>query len=985
MFEPGDAPRVFGLAPGVDFPRGLVDGLCARMDHQPPEALARVQLIVNTTRMARRVQALFDAGPARLLPRLHLVTHLDQIEPTVALTAAVSPLRRRLELIELVAGLIERQVDLAPQTSLYALTVSLAGLMDEMQGEGVTADDIRNLDVSDQSAHWQRAQTFIGIAHEFLQQTSTKADKEARQRQMVLALAARWKLNPPQNPVILAGSTGSRGTTLLLMEAISRLPQGALVLPGYDFDMPSAEWAQLDNPLTSQDHPQYRFHKLLKEIGLDHAMVQEWHSAKPPAATRNALISLSLRPAPVTHAWLTEGPQLRDLADATEKVTLVEAPSPRLEALTIAMRLRLAVENGQRAAVITPDRMLTRQITAALDQWDILPDDSAGAPLHLSPPGRYLRHVANLFHRRLDAEALLTLLKHPLTHGGESRGTHVLNTQRLELQIRRFGLPYPTGAQIVALMQRLGLPDDQADAARAWASWVGRIFDGVFQPERIPLGDWVARHVALAESLAAGQDGAGSGALWDKKAGREALVVMQQLKEEAEHGSVMLPQDYINLVGALLSDGEVRDRDAPHPGVMIWGTLEARVQGAELVILAGLNDGTWPEAPDPDPWLNRSLRHQAGLLLPERRIGLSAHDYQQAVAAPEVWITRAIRSDDAETVPSRWLNRLGNLLDGLKNQNGPELLTGMRARGSSWIARAQQFEAVVPVPAAPRPAPRPPAKARPARLAVTDIKHLIRDPYAIYAMHVLRLRKLGPLVQNADALARGTVSHAVMEAFVRQSVQTPERLTSEALMDLARDIIADDVPWPAARALWAARLKRISNWFVARELERRQHATPIAFEDDAKGKLLWPDLGFTLVGRADRIDQDSSGNILLYDYKTGAVPTAREQRFFDKQLLIEAAMVEEGAFDRIGPQHVAGAVFIGLGAKPEEVEAPLLDEAPSKVLAELRVLITAYLEVDQGYTARRALKKDSHPSDYDLLSRFGEWDETQDPVTEDLT
>ena len=97
----------------------------------------------------------------------------------------------------------------------------------------------------------------------------------------------------------------------------------------------------------------------------------------------------------------------------------------------------------------------------------------------------------------------------------------------------------------------------------------------------------------------------------------------------------------------------MRNPHLGHPNVLVWGTLEARVQGADLLILAGLNEGSWPEAPAPDPWLNRQMRADAGLLLPERRIGLSAHDFQQAIAAKEVWLTRSQRSDDAQTVPSR--------------------------------------------------------------------------------------------------------------------------------------------------------------------------------------------------------------------------------------------------------------------------------------------------------------------------------------------
>ena len=985
MFEPHAIPRIFGVAPGVDFPRALRDGLLARSEGQPPEALARIQLIVNTARMERRLRQLFDADGPRLLPRIHLLTQLDMLDPAVVLPTAVSPLRRRLELISLVSRLIDQQPELAPRSSLYDLTDSLAALMDELQGEGVPGDAIAALDVSDESGHWQRAQTFIRIAQHFLGETATRPDKEARQRQLVIALAEKWQAAPPANPVILAGSTGSRGTTMLLMEAIAQLPQGALVLPGFDFDMPRAQWLNLEDALLSEDHPQYRFYKLLRQLSLSRGDVAPWHDTPPPSAPRNALVSLSLRPAPVTDAWLTDGPKLSDLDKATAGLTLIEAPSPRAEALAIALRLRKAAEEGQTAALISPDRMLTRQVTAALDQWGILPDDSAGTPLHLSPPGRFLRHTAALLHRRLDAEALLTLLKHPLTHSAANRAAHVLNTQRLELRIRRKGLPYPEPDSIFRLLTGTVTSSEDRAELESWAAWVGATFCGLTQTDEQPLEAWVQAHIALSETVSNGSNGVDAGELWQKKAGQKAREVLSDLRNQARHGGQLSAADYADLVGALLADGEVRDRDAPHPHIMIWGTLEARVQGADLVILAGLNDGTWPEAPAPDPWLNRSLRHKAGLLLPERRIGLAAHDYQQAIAAPEVWLTRAIRSEDAETVASRWINRLVNLLEGLPMLQGPQLLQQMRDRGNKWLNQAVAFEAVKPATPARRPSPRPPAKSRPAQLSVTEIKRLIRDPYAIYARHVLKLNRLGPLVQTPDALLRGNVLHDVMEAFVRGVDRDPAMLTPEALSDVARQHLQEAVAWPAARTLWAARLARVADWFVAQEKARRLSAAPAAYEDDAKGRLFWPDMNFAINARADRIDRSDDDDILIYDYKTGNPPSKAEQAAFDKQLLIEAAMVEEGAFPAIGPAHVSQAVFIGLGASPKEIPAPLDEEPPAVILTQLRDLIRAYQVENQGFTSRRMMQKDAVDGDYDLLARFGEWDVTDEPWPEDLT
>jgi double-strand break repair protein AddB len=985
MFEPSDKPRLFGLPPGVDFPRALIDGISERLEGHPPEALARVDLIVNTRRMERRLREIFDAGPPRLLPRIHVIDHLDALVPSVVVPPATSPLRRRLELIALVSKLLDASPDLAPRASLYALSDSLAGLIDEMQGEGVTMDDILALDVSDQSGHWKRAQQFLQIAHHYLSQTGTRPDREARQRQLVTRIAAHWQDTPPQHPIIVAGSTGSRGTTSLLMQAVSRLPQGAIVLPGFDFDMPKSVWTALDADLMSEDHPQYRFHHLMRALEVVSGDISEWTHAAPPSPARNALISLSLRPAPVTHVWLTEGPRLRSLSQATASLTLVQAPTPRTEALAIALRLRKAVAEGKTAALITPDRMLTRQVTSALDRWDIVPDDSAGVPLQLSPPGRFLRHVAALFAKPLDAEALLTLLKHPLTHSAGNRNLHQLHTQRLELQIRRDGLPYPDPEGVLQLARKAVSRSPAPDQMDLWANWIGRSLTARRMKGEQPLSEWVEAHLTLAAQIADGAAPEGDSELWKKTAGEKAQGVMTALSEDAKHGGMMNAADYADLVGALLAEQEVRDRDAPHPDVMIWGTLEARVQGADLVILGGLNDGTWPEAPPPDPWLNRQMRLKAGLLLPERRVGLSAHDYQQAVAAPEVWLTRAIRSDEAETVPSRWINRLGNLLNGLEQEGGKAAWEAMVSRGNHWLDQAEALEAVARTDPAQRPSPRPPRAARPHHLSVTEIKRLIRDPYAIYAKHSLKLRALNPLVQSPDAPVRGIIIHDIMERFIKSVAADPAMLTRAHLLETAAEVLEIAAPWPAARVMWLAKLERVADWFIENETLRQSYSSPIAFENAAMGTHEFSDLGFTLKGFADRIDRTEDGDILIYDYKTGAPPSKKEQALFDKQLLLEAAMVEEGGFREIGPASVAHASYIGLGSKPVEIPAPLTDESPQQVLSKLHDLIARYLADEQGFTSRRMVKTDDFAGDYDQLARFGEWDATQDPTPEDLT
>lgn len=742
MFDETGVPRVFAVPPGADFPQALVDGLLRRQRGRPHESMARVHIVVNTRRMERRIKSLLSATGALLLPRITLINDLDVLPGARPVAPPVSALQRRLELARLIRQLLDQHPDLASADSAFDLADSLAGLIDEMHGEGVEPGDIASLDISDLSGHWARAQQFIAIADIYIRTIEIGPDAEARQRQIATDLIKTWSSNPPSDPILIAGSTGSRGTTSMLMQAVAHLPQGAVILPGFDFDAPPHMWDQLTDALSGEDHPQFRFARLMQSLNIGCNAVLRWcESAVPPAPERSSLVSLALRPAPFTDAWLSEGADQGGIAAATEEMALIEANTPRDEALAIALRLRQAAEDGQNAALITPDRMLTRQVAAALDRWNIVPDDSAGIPLHLSPPGRFLRHVSDLFVVRLRSDAMLTLLKHPLAHSGGNRGDHLRLSRDLELFLRRRGIPYPERDSLVAFQ-------DKSGADPNWIAWLDQWFLNQQLPGPAPLSVWVERLVETAEAISAGADRTGSGELWNQNAGRSATTVVSALREASDAGGPLSAREFSTLLSHILTQDVVRDRDAADGSIMIWGTLEARVQGASLVILGGLNEGSWPEAPAPDPWLNRALRQQAGLLLPDRRIGLSAHDFQQAVNAPEVLLTRSKRSDDAETVPSRWVNRLTNLLAGLTEQGGEDALAAMRERGALWLRRAAALDDADRVTPAIRPSPRPPVAARPRQLSVTEIKRLIRDPYAIYARHVLRLRPLDPLVKT---------------------------------------------------------------------------------------------------------------------------------------------------------------------------------------------------------------------------------------------
>ncbi|SIS58151.1 double-strand break repair protein AddB [Phaeovulum vinaykumarii] len=978
---------LFALPPGADFAARFADGLIARMAGQPPEAMARVRIFANAGRMRREIAA---ALSARLgdgyLPRLGLVTDLADW-PLPGIVPAVPALRRELELAALIADMDRRLPDFAPGSGLFALARSLARLMAEMHDEGVPPEAFERLEIAESHAiHWQRSLAFVRLVARFFDPEAAPVPA-ARARAVLDALRARWTQAPPQGPMIVVGSTGSRGTTAGFLRLVAGLPQGAVVLPGFDFEMPAALWADLAaGPVPAEDHPQYRAAALLSEMGLGPEAVRPWAPAPEVSRARNRLVSLALRPAPVTDRWRAEGAGLHDLPEGAAGLSLIEAPDPRHEALAIALALRGALAEGRRAALVTPDRVLARRVTAALDRWGLRPDDSAGLPLDLSPPGRLLRHVAGLMGRPLEPEPLLILLKHPLTAtGADMRGPHLRLTRELELWMRRRGVAFPAPATLAPWIAR------DPEVRAPWAAWFLDALAELETAAEASLADHIGLHLRVTEALAAGPGGdvAASG-LWAREGGAETRAVLDALAAEADAAGVLAPRQYGDLLGGLLAEGRISAVAEVDPRIVIRGTLEARALSADLVVLGALNEGSWPAPPAPDPWLSRKMRLDLGLTLPERQVGLAAHDFQQAVAAPQVILSRALRDGDSECVPARWLNRLTNLMQGLPDQGGAAALEAMRARGQTWLARARALEAaeIAALPPAarqlaPRPKPCPPLAARPRELPVTTIARLIRDPYAVYAREVLRLRPLDPLRPEPDAGLRGEVLHRIVEMFLRARPETETAETAAArLMATAEEVLETDVAWALPRRLWLARLERLSAGFAADEAARAARGRPVVIEQG--GGLDLPGLGFRLTARPDRIDLLNDGRAHVFDYKSGRVPSRKQIDTYDKQLPLTAGLVERGAFGALGVTEVAAVSHVALGGAGGETCHTLTPEELRETWEGLSRLIARYLAPDQGFTARRALMKDTDVSDYDHLSRLGEWEPSDLPRQEDV-
>jgi RecB family exonuclease len=320
-----------------------------------------------------------------------------------------------------------------------------------------------------------------------------------------------------------------------------------------------------------------------------------------------------------------------------------------------------------------------------------------------------------------------------------------------------------------------------------------------------------------------------------------------------------------------------------------------------------------------------------------------------------------------------------NLLDGASAET-QDALKAMRARGDAYVALAERvLSPEANVDFEPRPAPAPPATARPEQLSVTEVETLIRDPYAIYAKRVLRLKALDPLRSDPDARLRGTILHDILHRFVDQTrAGLPDRDTARALlMAITDEELAKAAPFPAVRLLWRARMERAAGFILDTEGALRALGTPDFLETDGTWPV--PGTGVTLTVRADRLDMQHDGTLAIYDYKSGSPPSDKEERHFAKQLWIEALMAEAGAFEGLPAGHSVGRIgYIGLGSQPKfdpvEVDVTALREIGEglvKRLAHMRDPAT-------GFPSRRSIKNLRFAGDYDQLARHGEWDEAME-------
>ncbi len=967
---------VYTIPAGLSFVESLAQGILDKAGDDPL-TLARMQILLPTRRACRSLREAFlklSKGKPLLLPRMNPIGDVDEeelsltlagMEEELALPPAIAPLRRKFLLMKLIGKLgLDRGIE-----QDMMLTNALGRLMDQVYTEDLDLANLPSIvDRADFAAHWQVSLDFLEILSKhwpLILAEHGAIDSADRRNRLLKKLAAHWQKNPPSHPIIAAGSTGSIPATAMLLKTIANLPDGCIVLPGLDQGMDEESWAAMDDT-----HPQATLRHLLQTLDVNRADIELWENTKDREKIR-ALSTEIMRPADTAEEWQTIKSRLK-ITPSDLAIERYDCANPQEEALVIALSLRGVLQDKEKtAALVTPDRRLARRVAMACRRWGIEIDDSAGQPLPETRVGVYLRLCMEAVCDEMKPVALLNFCKHTLclpSRYNDWRGS----VRALDCTIFR-GPAFQGGLSAyepkLTDREQRGRPIKHL---RHTLDFIARAFSPLLdlakRDEKIPFSQWCEAHLRVAEFFAAPD------ILWAGQDGEAATSFFSDLRDQSNLLPSVTADEYLAILTQAMRSIAVRPAYGLHPRLMILGQLEARLVEADVMILSGLNEKTWPPDPGIDPWMSRPMRKRFGLPPLERAIGLSAHDFVQSLCAERVILTRALRVDGTPTVPSRWLQRMDTVLQACGLD--PEIL-----RSHDTLTMARQMDHTDDYKPWERPAPRPPVSARPRQLSVTRIETWMSDPYSIYARSILDLKPLDPLEQSLDAAMRGTLIHKVLDRFANAC---PGELPPDA-QDIFMNIASEELDALSleqdVKNFWQPRLAKIAAWLIASENSWRQTLWPAKLE--AQGQMQFDGKAgpFTLTARADRIDQSLDGTTgAIIDYKSGGTFSLTGMKNGQyPQLPLEALILEEGGFEGVKKLNIANLSYwvVSGGKQGGEIKSMTkpadLSVAKANARQGLQDLVDTFDREETPYYSLPRPEKAPRFNDYKHLARVLEW------------
>ncbi|MGD9638833.1 MAG: double-strand break repair protein AddB [Alphaproteobacteria bacterium] len=975
----------------ISLARSFLDALASKILNYVDDnllALCDITIFLPNRRACRSLAEAFlrlSAGKVILLPKILSLGDIDDDDLTLLSTKeieippAINELEKKLILSKLIKAKFEAKDNPISYDTALSLASELSKLLNEVINEGADLDKINDLIPQEFAEHWQETIDFLSIITTYwqpiLEEKGCIESAERRQR-LIDEQINYWHHNPPQNTVIMAGFSGFQPIISQMMNTVANLDKGLVVFYGLDFLLSDDAYSHIE-----ENHPQYGIKRFLEKLELSRFDVSELdfldlelkNNGHIFNQSRVKLCSEIMLPAENTKDWL-EADGIDD--EAVSGLNVINFKDHREEALGIALMMRQALETkGKTAALVTPDRNLARSVAAELERWHITLDDSAGKPLTKTPIGIFILLTAEMVIKDFAPKELLSALKHPFSCGGISAPAFRSMVRKLEIAVLRGVCPTNGINGLKTALIRFCTEHNKSDELSSWLdelSAKAQLFYDLCQKETASFKELLKAHMEFIEELASDDQEKGYFKLWRNDDGEAAAEFISSLYEKADLLPTIRPQEYFGIISNLMSPQNVRSKYHSHNRLAILGLMEARLQRYDLMIMGSVNEEIWSTV-NTDPFMNRKMRSEIGLPSPDCYLGFMAYDFAANFCAPRVVITRAGKENGSPTTCSRWLLKLSAIIDILElndvfnaNSKSSELLKYY----ISAIDKPEKIEAIAP------PAPCPPVESRPRKLAVTGIETLMRDPYAIYAKHILKIKALDNIAKEPEAKEFGSLIHEIIADFLAGSSRSLENL-----LQIGRSKF-DAEQYPASiKSFWWQDFLSIASWLINEE-NNHQGAIKKSFCEIKGGFNFAASLApFELYAIADRINLLTDNTLEIVDYKTGTIPSKKHiLAGFSPQLPLEVVIAEQGGFKELQGYLVSDVCFWELKGreKSKKISKTEVIEQAERAFEGLKALINAFDNPATPYQSRPHPTYAPKYSDYQHLARVKEWASSED-------
>jgi ATP-dependent helicase/nuclease subunit B len=826
-----DKTNIFNIPANYDFFQSLFSWL----EKQYPQQLSEVKIFLPNRRSCRQFrQVLLEKKLDIILPKIKAISDISYEDffnflPNENAKTAIDEILQYkvLDGIDYLFFLTQEIQKLSvfgdnlDFNQAFKIAGRLQDLFDEIERDEIDLKKLEEIDDSDLSKHRQLTLDFLKNFHVQIKNSLLKQKVFFASNSQNFIISKFVKLLETQaskTPIVIAGSTGSVSFSKKLIKAISLQKNGHVILH-----------SALKNHEVAENHPQFFLNQLIKFLEVDEIKNIAEEKFQLSAEIRQNLLSLMTLASEETIKWqkISQFLDVKKAANDLEKnFKIVEAKNEIEEAKIISLILRDAAKQNKNAAIVTNNDRLVELLKPQLEMMNLSFNDTRNLGIFNSKLINFLLLILELFESDFDSHILLSILKNPLCIFSNEKEIltnfeiNILRQERLKSGLEGIREKLKSDKKLQNLFNE---------------------FYGNLKPLEGNLPKIISQLILTAENL--------SKKPWLKLLESEsAQIEIFEFFEKLKTQNIELDQKNLfatfkNLF-AQISFFEKSDATAP---IQILSTVEARLLNFDLMIIASLNEGDFPQI-EVENWLGKKIKKDLGIDKTAKKIGQNAYDFCNYLSNKSVVMSRSKSRNGAVLIESAFLLKFKTICKkiGANLQNGEEYFLELKMLNSAPTLKIKA------------PDPKPKIEFRPQKISITEISKLLTNPYAIYAKKILKLKELQKIDFEPSYAEFGSFIHKALEEFVKN----PQIKNFSEIFE--KYFISKE-----AKLVWFPKFEKIFSDFISENEKFLKNKTfteiPVKLQLE---KVL-------ISGKIDRVILDEENNLEIFDYKTGQPPSKK--------------------------------------------------------------------------------------------------------------